>query len=225
MHIDVYIYIHTSTHTHRDLQWSMNQWVRRLSPFPCNYVCFAEHCNTLQHTATHCNTLQHTATQYNTRHESTGPKTLAFSMQTCVHRYTIQHTATHCNTLQHTATHCNTLQHTATLFMNGRVKRLSPFPCKICVHCNKLQNSATHCITLQHPATQKRLSPLPCSFCTMQHTTTHWNTLPHTAINFHTASPLAISMQFRVRHKRGFSTKIQNFWVFVEKKIFRGFSP
>ena len=46
----------------------------------------AQHCNTLQHTATRGNTLQHTATHCNT----------------------LQHTATHCNTLQHT---CRSEQH------------------------------------------------------------------------------------------------------------------
>ena len=76
------------------------------------HVLNAQHCNTLQHTATHCNTLQHAATHCITLH-LTAPhcNTLQHTATQCI---TLQHTATHCNTLQRTTRHCNTLQHTAT---------------------------------------------------------------------------------------------------------------
>ena len=96
-------------------------------------------------------TLQHPVRHCNTL--------LELAME-CKSTITLQHIATHCNTLQHTATHCNTLQHTATPCITMGCKSSA-------AHCNTLRHIATHRNILQHTATQY----------TLQHTTTHRNTL------------------------------------------------
>ena len=65
----------------------------------------------------------------------------------------LQHTATHCNTLQYTIAHCNT---------HGQVNLTS-----------QLQHTATHYYTLQHTWSGEAHK----SAATLQHTTTHRNTL------------------------------------------------
>ena len=85
----------------------------------------------------------------------------------------LHHTAIHCNTLQHTATYCNTLQHTATHTWRFLYLTASAY-------CNTLQ-----CNTMPHTATHYNFTHLailvPHSLRILQHTTTHRNTLQHTA--------------------------------------------
>ena len=142
----------------------------------CSVQHIAQHCNTLQHTATHnigtcliwiwrywwiaCghyNTLQHTTTHCNNSLQRTAKwhiylQNLKLSQQQ-------QHIATHCNTRQHDSftcriwnrlrnalTHCNTLQHTTT-------------------HCNILHHDSFTCKIWHRPSSAPTLCATPLCFC------------------------------------------------------------
>ena len=140
----------------------------------------AAHCNTQQHTATRCKTLQHDATHCNTLQHTA--QLAVVKTWHAVHQLaavaicsnsTWQHAETHCNTLQHTATRCNTLQHAAT-------------------HSNTLQHAASRCSTLKYATTKTwhaaHQSASVAAFSTSppQHTATHCNAQPNTAIHSNT---------------------------------------
>jgi len=117
----------------------------------------------LQRSATHCSTLQHT-------HHTQSPLAYWRLFSHCL-GYGKWHHLTHCNTLQHIATYCDTMQQPAT-------------------HCFHTATQIKHTISASILAA---VFTLPWTqpmgpFHSLQHTTTHCNTLQHT---HHTQSPLA----------------------------------
>jgi len=96
------------------------------------------------------------------------------------------HTATHCNRLQHPATHCNTRQQIPTQYttlqryictsMHAPATTNTALCKYVLLYCT-LQHPTTHCDTLQHTAAH-------CN--TVQHTATHLDSAQHIATLYHT---------------------------------------
>ena len=135
----------------------------------------AEHCNTLQLTATQGAAITCVHWDWQILAPGTGITALhtATHCNTLQHLQHMKHTATHCNTLQHTATQYNTLQLTATHCNAGRNNYVHASKRTVSRLCHN-NHSATHCNTLQHT----------CNI--LQHTATHCNTLQHTATHCNT---------------------------------------
>ena len=111
------------------------------------------------------------------------------SLRPCILR---QHAATHCNTRQHTATHGNTRQHTATVTGCAVSHRRWEHTT---THCKMLQHTLQHAIKHYHSFECAVTLRDPLQHTDMQHTATHYNTMPNAPQHIATVFECAVGQR------------------------------